>query len=97
MTYKKRLREYIHYENKGLLVLFFLLCVASVAFSIIIPLLQSNLINSVEAQSILFFQIVFVTKGGHTTVTSAVLTSLYVTYSAIAVHAAITTFPFKNK
>lgn len=61
MTYKKRLREYIHYENKGLLVLVFLLCVASVAFSIIIPLLQSNLINSVEAQSISFFQIVFVT------------------------------------
>ena len=60
MTYKQRLCEYIRYENKWLLILFFLSCVAGVVFSIFIPILQSNLINSVEAKTISIIQILIV-------------------------------------
>ena len=60
MTYKKRLCEYIRYENKWLLILLFLSCVAGVVFSIFIPILQSNLINSVEAKTISIIQILIV-------------------------------------
>lgn len=60
MIYRRRLFEYLKYENKPILVLLFLVCVLSMAFSIAVPKLQSDLINSVELESISIFKIMFV-------------------------------------
>lgn len=60
MIYRRRLFEYLKYENKPILVLLFLVCVLSMTFSIAVPKLQGDLINSVELESISIFKIIFV-------------------------------------
>lgn len=51
MTYKKRLFDYLKTENKFILFLVFTLSVSVLAFGIIVPILQSRLIDSVSSKS----------------------------------------------